>query len=48
LRTRNSGITDCACMTFKCRAITVAEHPVTALMHPAETIEYLRTYSIWE
>jgi hypothetical protein len=47
LRTRNSGITDCACMTFKCRAITVAEHPLTALMHPAETFEYLGTYSYW-
>ena len=48
LRTRNSGITDCFCMTLKCRAITLAEHPLIVVRHPLEAVTYLTTYTVWE
>ena len=48
LRTRRSGITDCFCMTFKCRWITVAEHPLLVLRHPTQTTNYLSTATRWE
>ena len=35
--------TDCFCMSLKCRIVFVAEHPLTALRHPLETIEMLTT-----
>ena len=48
LRTRNSGITDCFCMTFKCRLVTVANNPQLIFTHSVETAKYLRSYAVWE
>jgi hypothetical protein len=48
LRTRSSGITDCFCMTFKCRIVTVADNPQLIFRHPIETAKYVWTYTIWE
>ncbi len=45
LRTRKSGITDCSCMSFKCRLVTVADHPSLLLTHPLEVVELLLTQS---
>jgi hypothetical protein len=33
---------DCACMSLKCRLVSVADHPLSSLSHPLETIELLR------
>jgi hypothetical protein len=48
LRTRNSGITDCFCMTFKCRVVTVADNPQLIFTHPIETVKALWSYTRWE
>lgn len=48
LRTRRSGITDCFCMTFKCRLVTVADHPQFIFTNPIETAKLLWTSSTWE
>ena len=34
---------DCACMSLKCRLVTIADHPQVFLSHPLETLELLRT-----
>lgn len=34
---------DCFCMSLKCRLVTVADHPTTALSHPLETVQMLFT-----
>lgn len=34
---------DCACTGLKCRLAAVADHPLTFLSHPLETVELLRT-----
>lgn len=39
LRTKRSGITDCACMSFKCRIMMAADHPKLFFTHPIEIIE---------
>ena len=36
-------ISDCACTGVRCRVLFVADEPVTALTHPMESWELLRT-----
>lgn len=43
LRSTSGGITDCYCTSAKCRLVLVADHPVTALTHPQETYQWLKT-----
>ena len=40
---RRPGLLDCACMSLKCRLVFMADHPLTALSHPLETVALLRT-----
>ncbi|HVF44562.1 MAG TPA: hypothetical protein VM936_16175 [Pyrinomonadaceae bacterium] len=41
LRTRRK--LDCFCMSLKCRVVSAADHPLTALRHPLEVLEMLFT-----
>ncbi len=34
-------ITDCWCMSAKCRIVAIADNPVDALTHPADTLKSL-------
>ncbi|MCA1592523.1 MAG: hypothetical protein LC754_07715, partial [Acidobacteria bacterium] len=39
----NLGITDCACTGVRCRVLFVVDSPITAITHPKESWEMLRT-----
>ncbi|HEX8354876.1 MAG TPA: hypothetical protein VF611_18355 [Pyrinomonadaceae bacterium] len=40
---RKPGPLDCACMSLKCRLVSIADHPLVFLSDPLETIELLFT-----
>ena len=40
---RRPVLLDCACMSLKCRIVTIADHPNIILSHPLETVEMLFT-----
>lgn len=45
LRRQNPNVTDCYCMSFKCRIVFVADNPMIVLQHP---VEVLKSLTYWE
>lgn len=41
IRTSNPGITDCSCMTFRCRFVVLADNPTLLFTHPLEVFKAL-------
>jgi len=35
--------TDCLCTSARCRVVEIVDHPLTSLLHPAETTKLLLT-----
>jgi len=48
LRHNRRGITDCSCMSFKCRFVTFADNPSILATHPIESIAMILSITFYD